>query len=140
MSLPTEDILKMSDAELEKYLASAAFGTMGRSLAFEEYTRRKLSSISRPHWSTVPSFWLLVVSVIISILAVVISVTQLIRENQLSPKALLGRGKIANLKILAVHKKAVNGDHHKQNKANQKIATCISFITTSNFPLETVAY
>lgn len=84
----------MSDAELEKYLASAAFGTMGRNLAFEEYTRRKLASISRPHWSTVPSFWLLVVSVIISILAVLVSVTQLIRENQLSPNVLPSRGKI----------------------------------------------
>jgi hypothetical protein len=73
MSLPAEDILKMSDAELEKYLDSAAYGTMGRQLAFEEYARRKLSSISKPHWSTVPSFWLLVVSVIASIIAVIIS-------------------------------------------------------------------
>ena len=87
MSLPTEDIPEMSDAELEKYLASAAFGTMGRNLASEEYTRRKLSSISKLHWSTVPSFWLLVVSVVISIVAVVISVKQLTQENQLAPKA-----------------------------------------------------
>ena len=63
----------MSDTELEKFLASVAYGTMGRDLALQEYTRRKLSSISKPHWSTVPSFWLLVVSVVISIVAVILS-------------------------------------------------------------------
>jgi hypothetical protein len=76
MSLPDEKILKMSDMDREKYLATAPYGTMGRNFAFEEYTRRKLSSIAKSHWSTVPSFWLLVVSVIISIVAVVISVKQ----------------------------------------------------------------
>lgn len=74
MSLPNEEILEMTDMDLEKYLATTSYGSMGRNFAFEEYTRRKLSSIAKPHWSTVPSFWLLVVSVIVSIVAVVISV------------------------------------------------------------------
>ena len=49
MSLPDEKILKMSDMDLEEYLATAPYGTMGRNFAFEEYTRRKLSSIAKSH-------------------------------------------------------------------------------------------
>src|SRR3990170_3769489 len=69
MSLPTEDILKMSDAELEKYLDSAAFGTMGRNHAFEELTRRRLRSISKPHWTLTPAFWVIVATMIFASIA-----------------------------------------------------------------------
>jgi len=64
-----EEISKMSDGDLEKYLDSAAFGSMNRHLALEELTRRRLRSISKPHWTLTPAFWVIVATMIFAAIA-----------------------------------------------------------------------
>ncbi|EGR1699968.1 hypothetical protein D6A01_24365 [Vibrio parahaemolyticus] len=71
-----DDIPKMTLSQLEDYLISASHDSQGRRLAMEEYNRKKLDLISKPHWSVIPSFLLLVISVFISLLALFLSIKQ----------------------------------------------------------------
>lgn len=64
-----EEISEMSDGDLEKYLDSSAFGSMNRHLALEELTRRRLRSISKPHWTLTPAFWVIVATMIFAAIA-----------------------------------------------------------------------
>ena len=64
-----EDIPNLSTKELEEYLATTEYDQRGRLFALEEYNRRKLNQISKPHWSVIPGFFLLVLSVVLSSLA-----------------------------------------------------------------------
>jgi hypothetical protein len=50
------DIHKLSDEELEQLLNEGELEQRGHQLAFEEYSRRKLSAISKPHWTLTPGF------------------------------------------------------------------------------------
>jgi hypothetical protein len=47
-----------------------------------ELLRRNLERTSKPHWSTVPSFWLLVISVVFSFIAIVIALIALPQVQQ----------------------------------------------------------
>lgn len=96
MSSPMEEIPKMSDAELEKYLESAPYGSMPRNRAIEEHTRRKLSSISKPHWTLVPTFWLVVASVIIALVALFLALRADILAVRSSPESVPAKSQSLN--------------------------------------------
>ncbi|EHZ2782530.1 hypothetical protein AB1Z10_001858 [Vibrio parahaemolyticus] len=68
------DIPLMTLSELENYLLTANHASQGRKMALEEYNRKKLDLISKPHWSVIPSFVLLVMSLIVSCTALFISI------------------------------------------------------------------
>jgi hypothetical protein len=79
MRISVSKLKQMSDAEL----LAALNGEDGRKgmmtmqfiqLITSELQARNIEKASKPHWSTVPSFWLLVTSLVLSIIAIVISV------------------------------------------------------------------
>lgn len=63
------EIPHMTLVELEEYLLAANHDSQGRKMALEEYNRKKLRQIAKPHWSIIPSFILLIISVVLSLIA-----------------------------------------------------------------------
>jgi hypothetical protein len=80
-----KDIPKLSTKELEEYLdaETTEYDHRGRAYALEEYNRRKLKEAAKTHWSTTPTFALVIISVVVAVLA-------LLQSNGLVPK--LGAG------------------------------------------------
>jgi hypothetical protein len=64
-----QDIIKMSDAELEEYLNIVPAGHLLRPVAYEELSRRRLRSIAAGHWTTTPAFWVTVGALIFAMIA-----------------------------------------------------------------------
>ena len=60
-----EKIKKMTNDELDKELLSHDINDIGRHIILEEKTRRQLK---RPHWTVVPTFILVLLTLIITIL------------------------------------------------------------------------
>lgn len=71
-----KDIPLLSDAELEEYLAKAEYGWQGRNYAMEEYTRRQLAKISKPHWSVAPNFWFSLIAAVAAVTALAVQVVE----------------------------------------------------------------
>src|SRR5262245_26669842 len=69
MPLTPEEITEMSDAELVSILDRVSYGNMDRELVMGELTRRRLRSISKPHWTLTPSFWIAVTAMIFAAIA-----------------------------------------------------------------------
>lgn len=85
--LRIEDMKGMSDAELLAVLngESGRKGMMtGQTaqLIASELQARAIDRASKPHWSTVPSFWLLVISVVLSLSALAVAVVALPQVQQ----------------------------------------------------------
>jgi len=93
MRISVAKVKAMTDAEL----LAALNGEDGRKgmmtmqflqLITSELQTRNIERAGKPHWSTVPSFWLLVTSVALSLVAIVVAlfalpqVQQLIFQNQ----------------------------------------------------------
>ena len=87
MRISVSKLKQMSDAEL----LAALNGEDGRKgmmtmqfiqLITSELQARSIAKAGKPHWSTVPSFWLLVTSVILSVVAIVVSVFALPQVQQ----------------------------------------------------------
>ena len=78
MHISVSKLKQMSDAEL----LAALSGENGRKgmmtmqfiqIITSELQARSIEKAGKPHWSTVPSFWLLVTSVVLSISAIVVA-------------------------------------------------------------------
>jgi len=76
-----EEIPKLSTKELEEYLdaETTEYDHRGRQYALEEYNRRKLKIMSERHWSITPTFFLVLISVILALVV-------FLQQNQLLPK------------------------------------------------------
>jgi cytoskeletal protein RodZ len=59
----------MSDSELEEILDRVGFRNMDRELINQELTRRRLRSMSKPHWTLTPAFWIAVAAMIFAAIA-----------------------------------------------------------------------
>lgn len=68
--MDTQQIVKMSDAELEAYLDTVPEGTIWRQLAHDELSRRRQRWMAKEHWTTTPAFWISVVALILALIAV----------------------------------------------------------------------
>jgi hypothetical protein len=70
-SLDSQEIAKMSDAELEKLVDTVPFGHMHRINALEELNRRQLRAIAhaKPHWTLTPAFWVAVLAMVFAAIA-----------------------------------------------------------------------
>lgn len=88
MRISVAKVKAMTDAEL----LAALNGEDGRKgmmtmqflqLITSELQARNIERAGRPHWSTVPSFWLLVTSVVLSFVAIVVAVFALPQVQQL---------------------------------------------------------
>jgi len=85
--LRIEDMKGMSDAELLAVLNGEG-GPRGMmtgqtaQLIASELQARAIDRAGKPHWSTVPSFWLLVTSVVLSLVAIVVAVFGLPQVQQ----------------------------------------------------------
>lgn len=82
VELSVEQIQAMSDAELLSVLSGeygdGAMLTAGlQQLVATELHSRGLLAASKPHWSVVPSFWLLVVTASLALIAAVAAVLAL---------------------------------------------------------------
>ena len=87
MRISVSKLKQMSDTEL----LAALNGEDGRKgmmtmqfiqLITSELQVRSVEKAGKPHWSTVPSFWLLVTSLILSVVAIVVSVFGLPQVQQ----------------------------------------------------------
>lgn len=87
MRISVAKVKAMSDAEL----LAALSGEDGRKgmmtmqflqLITSELQARNIERAGKPHWSTVPSFWLLVTSVVLSLVAIVVAVFALPQVQQ----------------------------------------------------------
>ena len=87
MHISVSKLKQMSDAEL----LAALSGENGRKgmmtmqfiqIITSELQARSIEKAGKPHWSTVPSFWLLVTSVVLSISAIVVAVFSLPQAQQ----------------------------------------------------------
>lgn len=87
MRISVAKVKAMSDAEL----LAALNGEDGRKgmmtmqflqLITSELQARSIERAGKPHWSTVPSFWLLVISVALSLLAIVVAAFALPQVQQ----------------------------------------------------------
>jgi len=88
MRISVAKVKAMTDAEL----LAALNGEDGRKgmmtmqflqLITSELQARNIERAGKPHWSTVPSFWLLVISVFLSIVAIVVAFFALPQVQQL---------------------------------------------------------
>lgn len=64
-----QDIPKLSDKELERYLEAGEFHQTGHQFALQEYNRRKLAAISKSHWTLTPTFIVAVAALVVAGLA-----------------------------------------------------------------------
>lgn len=87
MQISVAKLKAMSDAEL----LAALNGEDGRkgmmtlqfaTLITSELQARSIERAGKPHWSAVPSFWLLVTSVVLSLVAIVVAVFTLPQVQQ----------------------------------------------------------
>ncbi|OQW73809.1 MAG: hypothetical protein BVN35_11565 [Proteobacteria bacterium ST_bin11] len=87
LSLNLEQITSMSDDELLKTLSGEAaceydaISSPLQTIINAELQRRLLIKTSKPHWSVTPSFGLLIIAVLISILALFVSIIALPQER-----------------------------------------------------------
>ncbi len=119
-----EEISEMSDGDLEKYLDSAAFGNMGRHLALEELTRRRLRSISKPHWTLRFTFWVIVATMILSAIAawpVIRDVFQASPSARKAPSSLQPEPRSTQPPITTSEKSASSS--HPNDPPNQQLDT-----------------
>jgi len=96
LSLTIEQIKSMSDDELLKTLSGEALGEYAISIPLQmlinaELQSRILIRTSKPHWSVIPSFWLLVTAVSITMLALIVSIIALPQERITLLLSLLNR-------------------------------------------------
>ena len=68
--MDAQQIAKMSDAELEKFLDTVPEGTIWRQTAYEELCRRRFRSMAKRHWTTTAAFWVSVIAMILALIAV----------------------------------------------------------------------
>jgi|WetSurMetagenome_2_1015567.scaffolds.fasta_scaffold1197826_1 hypothetical protein len=78
-SLPDEKLLALLNGEGD---TDGIVPLPLQQIITSELLRRNLERTSKPHWSTVPSFWLLVISVVLSFAAIVIAVIALPQVQQ----------------------------------------------------------
>jgi hypothetical protein len=85
--LRIDELKRMSDAQLlavlngEAGLKGVITGTTAQLITAELHARA-LAKASKPHWSAVPSFWLLVISTSLTFLAVVLTALALPQVQQ----------------------------------------------------------
>lgn len=119
-----EEISEMSDGDLEKYLDSAAFGNMGRHLALEELTRRRLRSISKPHWTLRFTFWVIVATMILSAIAAWPVIRDVFKAGPPASKtsSYLQPQSHSTPSPLTISKKSASSSHQK-DPPNQRLDT-----------------
>lgn len=81
------EIKSMSEEDLEKYLDTAEYDTIGRDLAMQELMRRRLRLISKPHWTLTPGFWVILLAMIFAAIAAWPVIRDFFREPQAAGKA-----------------------------------------------------
>jgi hypothetical protein len=87
MRISVAKVKAMTDAELLAVLngedgRKGAMTMQFLQLITSELQARAIQRASKPHWSTVPSFWLLVTSVVFSLVAIVVAVLSLPQVQQ----------------------------------------------------------
>jgi hypothetical protein len=78
------DIPKLSDKELERYLEAGEFHQVGHQFALQEYNRRKLAAISKPHWTLTPTFIVALAALLVAGLAAYFSYLSIPQRAQSS--------------------------------------------------------
>jgi len=81
-----QDIPKLSDKELERYLEAGEFHETGHEFALQEYNRRKLAAIAKSHWTLTPTFIVAVAALVVAGLAAYFLYLSIPKEAQ--PSAL----------------------------------------------------